>query len=514
MSKKSSHKISYTKQIASFLASPYFFAISIGIFIFQSIWTALIGLYPMAFDEDTHLGIINFFAKHSNPFFSSQPDVLNQYGAVVHDPSYLYRYLMSFPWRAVTFVTNNFTTQIVLMRFVNIGLFVLGLFLFRKLFLLATDNRLIVNLALFLVILTPNSSQLAAQINYDNLLFPLLAASLLVAVNFANKLKDNKFDPWLFTWFIVIATVASLTKFTYVTILIPTLVFLGWHIFALYKRRRQNLWLNLSKTLRKLGRWQVTLMVVLVLVSAGLFAERYVGNIIRYRTPTPSCVKVIGPEKCKAYSIYQRDVLYKKAKLPYINKSPILFTYRWLKHMNYNLMMALSGPYNGYAVGQPLPLTYAASIIFGIGGIVLCAIYFRKIFNNSVMKLFIMILVFYLGLLWLTNFNGYLTTGRRVAIQGRYLVPFLPIFYLCFLLAYRQLLIKWPKIRAGFAVVLIISFVFGGGVIPYILHSDNSWYWSENKFVHANENIKNVLKYVIPDTYDNSKPYNQSSYSF
>jgi hypothetical protein len=514
MSKKSNPKNRSSNPLFSFISGRYFFTLTLVFFVIQSIWTALIGLYPMAFDEDTHLGIIRFFAQHSNPFFSQQPDYLNQYGPIAHDPSYLYRYLMSFPWRAITFITDNFTVQVILMRFINIGLFVLGLIIFRKLLLLATSNRLLVNLALLLVVLTPNSSQLAAQINYDNLLIPLMAASLWVAVKFVSKLKENKPDPWLATWFIVLAASASLTKFTYITILLPTLIYMGWHLINFYRRRKKRIWRDISNSFKATSRWQAAAMIVLVIFSSGLFIERYAGNIARYHTPTPSCVKIIGPVKCQDYSIYQRDILYKQSKLDNINKNPFLFTYRWLKHMNYNLMMALSGPYNGYAVGQPLPLPYTASIIFGITGIILCAVYFRKVFNNSALRLFILILAVYLGLLWITNYGGYVSTGRRLAIQGRYLVPFLPIFYLCFLMAYQQLLKHWPKIRISLATILILAFLWGGGVLPYILHSDNTWYWSNNAFVDTNLKLKNILKYVVPDTYDNSKPYIQSSYSF
>lgn len=501
-------------KLINFFSSKLFFVFTLILFSLQSLWIALSGIFPQAFDEDTHLGIIKFFTSHPNPFFTDQPASLDQYGSVIHDSSYLYRYIMTLPWRLITSISHDFMTQIVLMRLLNIGMFVLGLVLFRRLLLKATTNKLIVNISLLLVVLTPISSQLAAQINYDNLMLPLMAGSLLVAVNFVEGLKKGRLDLWLGTWFIVLASLTLLTKYTYVTILLPALAYIGWNLWKYFKKHRRTVWKQTKKNFKAMGWLKTTLLIGLVVASMGLIAERYGYNIARYHSPTPSCERVIGKTRCQSYSIYQRNTMYNSNRPDHVNASPILFTYRWLKHMNFNTMMSLSGPGYGYSVGLPLPLPYIASIVFGLGGIVLCAVFWWSIFNSPVRRLLLLIIVFYLTALWLINFKDYFNSGRRVAVQGRYLVPLLPIIYLFFLEAYGRALRAWPKIRASLATVLVLAFAAGGGIYPFILHSDDNWYWKNSTISSANSQAKKVLRYTIPPWQTDYRPYWQSSQEF
>ena len=100
-------------KVYGFLGTSRFFKILLVIFVVQAFWIALTGRFPMAFDERTHLGIIEYYANHLNPFGSYQAPELNQYGLIIHNPSYIYHYLMSFPWRIITALTDNFIAQII-----------------------------------------------------------------------------------------------------------------------------------------------------------------------------------------------------------------------------------------------------------------------------------------------------------------------------------------------------------------------------------------------------------------
>lgn len=506
------HKISML--VIKFLSSNVMFALTTILFAVQAGWIALTGLYPMAFDEEAHLSVINHFTHHPNPFFNVQPEWLNPQGAVIHDPSYLYRYLMSIPYRLIIHYTSNFTTQVIIMRFINIAIFVVGIFLIRALLLKATSSKLIVNVVLLIFVLTPITTQLAAQINYDNLMIPLTAANFLIATAILKKLKQKKIDLWLITWFIVIGSLTSLVKYTYLTILIPLTIYLIWQVIKLYKHKWSNLRPQIVNEIRKTRKINLLLMSLLLIFSVGLFFERYGQNVIKYKSPNPDCVKVIGVAACQQFSIYQRGIIYANNKPPVINKSPLVFTYRWLKHMNYNMMMNLSGPTNGYAVGQPLPLPYAAMIIFGSTGIILSIIYCRKILANQTLRLIIISSLFYLGVLWLINYGSFLSTGRRVAIQGRYLVPWLPFFYLTFILAYRQLFRRWQHAGASLLIILMLFLFAGGGVSTYILHSDNSWYWQTKAAAESNFKAKQIIRKVTPGWGTDYTPYWQSSFSF
>ena len=84
------------------------------LFVLQAAWIALSGRYPMAFDENFHLGIIRLYAHHISPFWSGQPAGANAFGAVARDPSYLYQYLMSFPYRLVSIFTSSQTAHVLI----------------------------------------------------------------------------------------------------------------------------------------------------------------------------------------------------------------------------------------------------------------------------------------------------------------------------------------------------------------------------------------------------------------
>ena len=74
------------------LGSRRFFLFILCFFLFEAAWIALSAVYPEAFDENFHFGLIQTYSHYWLPFFSSQPPHANAYGAVARDPSYLYHY--------------------------------------------------------------------------------------------------------------------------------------------------------------------------------------------------------------------------------------------------------------------------------------------------------------------------------------------------------------------------------------------------------------------------------------
>ncbi len=84
-------------KIYNFVSSRFFFRLIVAVSLLSAVWIALSARYPMAFDEDFHLGLIRLYASHGWPFWSGQPANADVFGAVARDPSFLYHYLMSFP---------------------------------------------------------------------------------------------------------------------------------------------------------------------------------------------------------------------------------------------------------------------------------------------------------------------------------------------------------------------------------------------------------------------------------
>ena len=485
------------EKLAAFIKSNKAFYLVIILFIIGASWIAVSSVYPMAFDEEVHLGIIRFFTSHPNPFFGQQPAELDQFGAVARDASYLYRYAMTVPWHFITWLTDNFMAQVVFMRLVNVSLFSAGLVVFRNLIIVASKSKILANLSLILVALTPVSSQLAGQINYDNLFFLLLGLMLLFAVKILDSLNSGKADVLNIGLLIIIGLAGSLVKYTFLPIFAAVAAYIVWSLFIAYKTKKPPLGEAIVKQTKKLGKTRIIILSALVVLSSGLFLERYGLNLIRYQTPNPGCVAVIGTDRCQSYSIYRRSIIYRQNKPEEYSKSPLLFTYRWLKHMQYNLMSTLNGPTSGYAIGQPLPLPFTAAITFAIGGLVLTAVFWRRLIKRVYLRLMGFAVLVYLALLWGLNYSAYLQTGRRVAVQGRYLVPLLPLIYFVFLKAYAYALKGLPNLRAGLAVVLVICFA-SGGALTFVLHSDSAWYWPNNFVISTNQKVQKVLAPVIP----------------
>ncbi len=500
------------ERLINFAASRRFFIASLIFFVFESAWVAATATFPGAFDEDMHLGIIKFFSAHPNPFFSQQPGYLNQFGPIVHSPSYLYHYIMALPWRLITLLTDNFTIQVISMRLLNIAMFTFGIIIFRKVLHHVTNNRAAINIALLLVMLTPLTVQLAAQMNYDNMLMVLTAVDLLLVIDITKKLTKNRVDLWRLGLFLSLSLLASLVKYTFLPIFLAMILYLAWQFLKMRKRSSKGI-IAIKKGYQLLNRAQKILLIFFVIVSFGLFFERYGMNVVRYHSPMPSCVRVIGAPSCSQYGIYQRGLIYASTKPTVINKDPFRFTYLWLKHMEFNLMMVINGSDRDYTTGLPLPLSNVAVIVLSVGGIILSAVFWRKLFSQPYMKLFALVIVIYLAALYATNYSSYLDTGRRVAVQGRYLIPLLPIVYLMFLQAFKYLMNHWPKAQTTMATILVLCFLTSGGVVTFIVHSDSYWYWRGNQAaLQLNQNAQRLLRPVIPGS--GYRPYWQSSLEF
>ncbi len=64
-------KIPHSKRLISLLGSTQFFWAIVALFVVQALWIALSSHYPMAFDEDFHLGIIRLYAHHLSTLLQS-----------------------------------------------------------------------------------------------------------------------------------------------------------------------------------------------------------------------------------------------------------------------------------------------------------------------------------------------------------------------------------------------------------------------------------------------------------
>lgn len=493
-------RFTFLQQAADLLSRPSFIWVVIGLLGLQAAWIALSGVYPMAFDEEYHLGLIKLFADHLSPFWNAQPAGADAFGAVVRDPSYLYHYGMSFPYRLIRLFTNDLMTQVLLLRAMNIGLFAGGLYVYRRVLLKTGASMALVHGCLLIFVLIPVVPLLAAQINYDNVFFLLVGVSLWLALRFSESLGSKQpADVAALLLLLVVGIAGSLIKYAFLPILLALLLYAGFRLQRVYRSPRIII-AHLLAGFAKLGMAAKIGLVISLLIAIGLAGERYGLNIIRYHTPVADCSQVLSEEQCSQYGPWKRDHTLELTKTNN-GDGPHIYMLRWLSGMWLRLFFAVAGPGVNYQTRGPLTIPALAAIGFaGIGTVlVLCSgrALFRK-YNAAALRLLLVMVAVYIATLWLDGYEAYHRTGKPVAINGRYLLPVLPIVFVCCGMAVSITLRRWPQFKAVVVGVAILCLLWGGGALTYILRSNDAWYWPGSPLRSANHAIQNTVGPVTP----------------
>lgn len=454
----------------------------------------------MAFDEDFHLGIIRLYAHHLGPFWSSQPANADMFGAVARDPSYLYHFLMSFPYRLISLFTSDQTIQVLLLRALNIGLFASGVILFRRLLLKSAASKALVHVCILLFVLIPIVPFLAAQINYDNLLLPITGVALLLAVRLDTILtKQKRLDAKTILQLVTVCLLASLVKYAFLPIFVTIMGFVivrAWQ----YRRSKPKLLSSLTSSWRALSGWLRLGLIVCLVLASGLFVERYGVNLIRYHEPVPDCSKVLTLKQCSAYGAWVRDYDYEIANVQG-PRSPVTFTREWLYGMWLRTLFAVGGPSTDFETRGPL-LVPGIGVI-ALAGVSLVAVLITaprllKKYNTPVLWLFAAVGISYISVLWLDEYKAFLHTGHPVAINGRYLLPVtLPVLLIA-AAAVNELIKKKPARKVVVVCAVVLCLAWGGGSLTFILRSDDGWYWPGGSVRTANHAVQRVIGPITP----------------
>jgi hypothetical protein len=487
------------RKLIHFIGSKKFFWIITAFFVIEAAWLACSALYPMAFDEDFHFGLIKLYAHHVSPFWTDHPAGGDAFGALTRDPSYLYHYLMSFPYRLISSFTDNQTVQVMLLRFINIGFATYGLILYRKLLLKTKASTTLVNLSLLIFVLVPILPYLAGQINYDNLLLPLTAGSLLLALKLRESFKKNILDIKTLLILVTLLLITSLVKYAFLPIFVAIAVYLLIGAHKTYKHPK-GLSRAVSNGAQKLRPLVLIGLTIPVLLSGMLFIERYGINLARYHAPVANCSDVLDFDHCKSYGPWIRDYYLTQSKGA-AHLSALAFNNDWFHGMWFRSFFAISGPSNGFHNSGPLTWPAIGTIIFASVGIVAFIFTSRRIFNrynSSVLWLLLGSSLFYVFILWLQNYQMYQQTGRAVAINGRYLLPIVPVAVLLTTLGFNEALKArtWLKLTLGATV--LICFVWGGGALTWILRSQDSWHWPNSPLAGTNRFIQRDVGPYVP----------------
>lgn len=492
------------KTIYKIINSKKFFYVIIGFFIIQAAWFALTAQFPMAFDENYHFGLIQFFSHQWLPFVNKAPTSAAIFGEITRFDSYLYHYLMSFPYRLIALFVHNLVAQIIIFRFINIGLFVTGLFLFRHLFNRLNIAKWLINFSLLMLVLIPIVPFLATTISYDNLTFILVPLIAILALNCREEIVNHKRIPVTSLIFLLcVGALGSLVKYPFLPIFAATVIYLLVIFFRTSSKK--VLFKTIASSFLSTKRWLQIILIISIVISGGLFIERYGVNLIQYHSLEPDCSQIQSVSYCSQFGPWARNQRIATEVL--VNNTPydppiIIFTPYWFGYMAYRLYFAINYDYRS---GLPLPIPITvASIICGVG-LILCIAFRRYIFKiDRRLLLFVTIIVLYAGAVFYLNFTEFLHYRTMLAINGRYLVLIFPFVFILIGLAYQRLFNIWLKARARtvmaiFSVVTILLLLQGGGALTQLLRSQSSWYWQNKSVIDFNLNLKKIVSPFIFD---------------
>ena len=505
-------------RIYTFLSSARFFRTVIVFFVFESAWIALSAVYPQAFDESFHFGLIQTYSHHWLPFLSSQPPDSNAFGAVARDPSYLYHYLMSFPYRLVAHFVHGQNVQVIILRLIDTGLFATGLILFRKILLRVGLSRAMASLSILLFALIPIVPQLSSQINYDNLLFPLVACTILLAFNVMDQLRAHKPRVNYIVGLISLCFFTSIVKYAFLPIFLAVGVFLTVVLYKAYRHKISNFFADLLKDIKKTSVKSRIILATLLIVSFGMFAQRDLVNIYRYGTVAPSCSTVLSVDACKAYSPWYYDytnhnlVVSQKAAGTASYKNIVEYAIQWLYWMWYRLFFAVNGPASQFTNYPPLPLPYATAILVFLIGLAVCLKWWRRIFkNNLYLVLLFAVSAVYLAVLFAQGYSTYHYTDVLENMNGRYLLPVL-LFLVAILARALSLALRYSvATKVVLAAAIVLLFLQGGGFLTFISRSDDSWDMNNSVVQKVNDTTRKITNPVLVN---GRKEYNTSLWFF
>lgn len=489
--------------LAKVLGSNWFFSFVVVFFLFQTIWIALSNIYPMIFDEEYHLGIIDIYSRQISPFISTQPPEASFHGDITRYGSYLFHYVMSAPYALISTFTSDIHLTVILMRLICIGFVVAGLFVFRAFLIRSGLTKSLTHLSIAFFTLIPLVPFALSQINYDSLAFLLTASIFYLAIR-----SIEKNDKQIF-WIILLlstSSLASLVKFTILPIAFSCVLF----VFIILWRKNKNKTLEiLVKQAKKLPKAKLIIASLFFIFSLGMFVERYGTNIVQYRALEPKCDQVHSEESCVEYTVWRRDTSWKQSNdaknLQRDNPIEYTTTY-WAPHIFNDFFVTASFVYDKNmpleirhlpttmqaSGGNPI-LKYAGWIMLPISIIVL-ALSWRKLPLRGFRNLILMTVLIYATSLWLRNYSDYLNIGAGTAAQGRYFIPLLIPIFAVVGLGFRHYL-KRIRHQVSFLFICLLIFSQGGGVMNYMLYSNSRWYWSDSRTTITNFN-KSTQKFL------------------
>ncbi|QQS19416.1 hypothetical protein IPL85_03985 [Candidatus Saccharibacteria bacterium] len=469
--------------LVSVTASRWFWRGIVGLFVIQAVYIALVGQFSMAFDEHFHLAAINEYSKVLFPWQVTQPPGPAELSAFTADGSYLYHYLMSFPYRLLRLVTTSQTALIVMLRLLDVGIVVAGWYVFRRLLFELKLSAAPAHVLLAICMLMPMAPFMAGQLTYDALFFTSCGVTVLLLVRLLRTVSEQRKLPLsLVAWVGVAVLVTLQTKYAFFPAALGAgLYMIGYLTRQTYQKRLR--WSSIWQSWRTdASKGSGAVAVGVLLLTGVLFVQRYGMNYLNYGSLVPECQVVLSHERCLGFAPYGRDAdIREKGWYKTITqKQRLTYPYKWYEKMIYESYFAVGPKEIAYPVAEPLPVPYTAGkIVAALGALTILLRLPWILRKNIYAQLLFAVTGTYVVFLFLKNYGAFLATAVPLSIHGRYVLPFLPLAGYLVYIGLRPLLRK-QKMQTVSAVavsILLLASLWGGGMAAYIIRSQDTWYW-------------------------------------
>ncbi len=455
----------------------------------------------MPFDEFAHVGAIQIYSEQFSPVVTEQSINTGIIGDITRNPSFLYYWLMSFPFRAVDSFLS-FNQAVMFIRLLNLAMVVGGVYIFRKLLLEWKLSSRVVNVVLLAFIATPIVPFLSAHVNYDNFMFLLTPVVLLYASRLIASNKNLILNLLALYFFGLTATIAKQT-------FLPILLLIVGYVSVVVIARNWKQWSAYRYQWQKTSKnFIFYLLLTASLVVSVLAVERYGRNFVDYGTYRPGCQEVQSVEFCEQFGPWYRNKVFnvenRPDQPPYGN--PISYSQYWatrmargyfaIFHHNPSEVVSEREPYGPIQTKPLLPIPINIAVMFMLAGVLACVVAGRRVWQNRYLRFGLIITVGYIIILWFFNYSSYLRLWKAEAIQARYTLPLLILLF-AFIGQTLNLAISSKGKKVALVVILIAFYVYGGGSAGWLLRAEDGWYWQTQINRTVNDRVRTFLSRAV-----------------
>ncbi len=459
--------------------SEVFFWLVVGFVAVNGLLIALAADNFLLYDERYHVGIIEAYSRQWSPIIEDGSANVGL-GDTERLPSYLFHYLLSFPYRIAQELQLGFTATLFALRALNVAMVALSFVWLRRILVLLGLSRAGAHVALALFGVVQIVVFVSATVNYDNLLLLLGSAFLWRATKIFVSRQLVVGDYFALA---TLACLSAITKYTFLLIVAVAGVLLIAHEFRAV--RRDGFAARWRQRVRLAGgRKRACATIALAAVAVLLFAERIVRNLVNFGTPSPDCAELHPESFCRTYAVWNRNDTLAAAQMNPPKASLSGAVDYLLDHWLIGLVRSATWVGGETPVGTKqvegwdtalnlVSVGAAVAFILAIVGIIALRRNPAVVFITSVVGV-------YAFLTFAANYSYFRTFGHALAVQARYFILVLPFVSAMAVAGWSHILrrardpLPWKVASLGVATLLAVQ--GGAGMLTYALLTDESWF--------------------------------------